>query len=157
MSEIAQGNPTVEKLKERFAEAILDIRSFRDELTVIVDREKIVEICSFLKEDEDLSYNLLSDLCGADYLPREPRFEVIYNLISMKNKVRLRLKVLVPGNEPTVQSVTSVWGTANWHERETYDMYGIVFKEHPDLRRIYMPEDYIDFPLRKDFPLMGRD
>jgi len=145
----------VEKLKTKFADVILDITEFRNETTVTVRKEKIVEVCSFLKSDEELSFDYLSDLCGVDKLEEKDRFEIVYHLYSLKNKTRLRLKVKVDESDLKVPTVTSVWSTANWHERETYDMYGIQFEGHPDLRRIYMPEEFEYFPLRKDFPLMG--
>jgi len=90
---------------------------------------------------------------GADYLPRVPRFECIYNLLSLENRLRFTLKVLVSEEQPRVPSVVGVWPTANWHERETYDFYGITFTGHPDLTRILLPEDWVGWPLRKDSPL----
>jgi NADH-quinone oxidoreductase subunit C len=149
-------NQTVqEKLKARFGNAIEAIHEFRDELTVVVQKDRIVDICSFLKSDPNLSYDFLSDLCGIDMYTPEKRFGVVYNVLSLKNKHRFRIKTFTEEENPRVLSVTSVWGTANCHERETFDMFGIVFEGHPDLRRVYMPEDFEYFPLRKDFPLMG--
>jgi NADH-quinone oxidoreductase subunit C len=145
----------VEKLKTRFGDAILESGEFRDELTVSVAKEKIVEVCQFLKNDPELAYNLLADLCGIDMARSELRFGVIYNLYSLATKHRIRLKTFVSEEDPAVPTVTGVWKTANWHEREAYDMFGIVFVGHPDLRRIYMPDEFEHFPLRKDFPLMG--
>jgi NADH-quinone oxidoreductase subunit C len=152
MATVAQA---VEKLKVNFADAILDIVEFRGETTVVVSKERIVQVCNFLKTDSDLVFDLLSDLCGVDQFQRKDRFEVVYNLYSIKNKIRLRLKVRVDEKDLHVPTVTSVWSTANWHERETFDMYGLIFDGHPDLRRMYMPEEYEYHPLRKDFPLMG--
>lgn len=126
----------VERLREQFPETFFEVRRFRDEVTVYVAREQIVEVCNFLKTDEELRFNYLSDLTGNDWPERDPRFEVIYHLHSMKHFGRLRLKCRVPEDEMTCPSVTSVWGTANWHERETFDMFGVVFEGHPDLRRI---------------------
>ncbi len=145
----------LEKLKERFGDAILETNEFRDELTVVVPKERIVEVCRFLKEDEELCFDLLADLCGIDMYTPVKRFGVIYNLYSLKNKHRIRLKVFTEEDDPKVPTVSSVWGTADWHEREAYDMFGIIFEGHPDLRRIYMPEEFEYYPLRKDFPLMG--
>jgi NADH-quinone oxidoreductase subunit C len=142
----------LEKLKERFPESILEVGEFRDELTIIVKKEGIVPICQFLRDDPKLSYNFLSDLCGVDYLERKPRFDVVYNLYSIEKNHRVRLKVRVDEGE-IVPSVTSVWSGANWHEREVFDMFGIRFDGHPDLRRILMPDDWEGHPLRKDFPL----
>ena len=148
-------NRVVEKLKARFSEAKFEPSEFRRELTLIVPREIIVAVCRFLKEDEELQFDLLADLCGIDMNTPVERFGVIYNLYSLKNKQRIRLKTFVEEEDPKLPTVTSIWGTANWHERETFDMFGIIFEGHPDLRRVYMPEEFEHFPLRKDFPLMG--
>lgn len=145
------------KLKERFGEAVQEISEAHGEVTVVVSRERIVEICRFLKTDPDLRYDLLMDMAGVDYLGREPRFDVVYHLYSVPHNSRLRLKVRVSESDPVVPSVTGVWSTANWHEREAFDMVGIRFADHPDLRRIYMPDDYPGHPLRKDFPALGPD
>lgn len=146
-----------EKLRERFADAVLEVSDAHGEVTVVVDRERFAEICRVLKNDADLRYDLLMDIAGVDYLGRVPRFEVVYHLYSVPHNSRLRLKVRVPENDPLVPSVASVWRTANWHEREAFDMVGIQFADHPDLRRIYMPDDYPGHPLRKDFPALGPD
>jgi NADH-quinone oxidoreductase subunit C len=145
----------IEKLKARFGEQNLQVSEFRNELTIVVPKDRIVEICRFLKEDAELKFDLLADLCGIDMNTPEKRFGVIYNLYSLTNKFRLRLKTFTDEEDPKVPTVTGVWGTANWHERETFDMFGIVFVGHPDLRRVYMPEEFEHHPLRKDFPLMG--
>ena len=144
-----------EKLQAQFHDNIVSMNEFREELTVVVSRKHIVEICTFLRDDEELRFDSLRDVCGTDYYRPEERFEVIYNLYSLKNKFRLRLKVRVNENDPVVPTVTGVWPTANWEERETYDMFGIRFDGHPDLRRIYLPEEFEFYPLRKEFPLMG--
>jgi len=140
------------KLKEKFPESILEIAEFRGELTIVVKKEDMVTLCTFLRDDPDLSFNFLSDLCGVDYLGRKPRFDVVYHLYSLDKNHRLRLKVKVEEGE-SVPSVTCVWNTANWHEREVFDLLGIEFDGHPDLRRIVLPEDWDGHPLRKDFPL----
>jgi len=145
----------LEKLKSRFADALLEVNEFRDEVTAVVPKERIVEICRFLKEDPHLQFNFLADVCGIDMYTPTKRFGVIYNLYSMKNRNRIRLKVFTEEEDPKVPTMTGVYGTANWHERETFDMFGIIFEGHPDLRRVYMPEDFEHYPLRKDFPLMG--
>ena len=145
----------LEKLKTRFADVVLEANEFRDELTVVVPRERIVDMCRFLKEDPQLQFDLLADVCGIDMYTPAKRFGVIYNLYSMKNRHRIRLKVFTEEEDPKVPTMTGVYGTANWHERETFDMFGIIFEGHPDLRRVYMPEDFEHYPLRKDFPLMG--
>ena len=126
------------------------------EVTVVVPREKIAEICSFLKSAPALEFNFLADLCGADRGPEEePRFEVNYHLFSTTKHHRLRLKVLLNDDDTHVPTVTGVWRTANWHERETFDLLGVIFDGHPDLRRILLPDDWEGHALRKDFPLRG--
>ncbi|MBM4159885.1 MAG: NADH-quinone oxidoreductase subunit C [Ignavibacteria bacterium] len=145
----------VEKLKARFGEKTVEFHEFRGELTVVVPKETIVDVCQLLKEDAELQFDLLADLCGIDMYTPAKRFGVIYNLYSLKNKHRIRIKTFVEEEDTRLASVTKVWGTADWHERETYDMFGIVFEGHPDLRRVYMPEEFEYHPLRKDFPLMG--
>jgi NADH-quinone oxidoreductase subunit C len=145
----------LEKLKSRFEGAVLEANEFRDELTVVVPKERIVDICRFLKEDPQLQFDFLADICGIDMYTPSKRFGVIYNLYSLKNRNRIRLKVFTEEEDPKVPSVSGVFGTANWHERETFDMFGIIFEGHPDLRRVYMPDEFEHHPLRKDFPLMG--
>ncbi|MBI3004992.1 MAG: NADH-quinone oxidoreductase subunit C [Ignavibacteriales bacterium] len=144
-----------EKLKARFSAVPLEISEFRDELTVVVPKENIVDVSRFLKNDPELSFDLLADLCGIDMYTPTKRFGVIYNLYSLSKKCRIRLKTFTEEDNPKVPTVTSVWSTANWHEREAFDMFGIVFEGHPDLRRMYMPDEFEYYPLRKDFPLMG--
>jgi NADH-quinone oxidoreductase subunit C len=143
------------KCNERFPQSILNVNEYRGELTLLVHKPDILEVCRLLSDDRDLQFDSLRDICGVDYYRPDDRFEVVYNIYSIPNNFRLRLKVRVDESDLHVPSVTGVWLTANWHERETYDMYGIVFDGHPDLRRIYMPEDFEYYPLRKDFPLMG--
>ncbi len=131
------------------------IRAF-DELTLVVPREQIAEICSYLKTAAGFEFNMLADLCGVDRGPEEePRFEVNYHLFSTTLHHRVRLKVLLNEADPHVSTVTGVWRTANWHERETFDMFGVVFDNHPDLRRILLPDEWEGHALRKDFPLRG--
>ncbi len=148
---------TVEKLKGQLPEAVLDVKEFRGEATITVRAEDLIEVCRFLRDDPALRYDLLIHVTGVDYsaMGWQPRFQAVYNLFSLSHRRRLRLKVPLAGNRPTVPSVTSVWPGANWHERETYDLMGIVFEGHPDLRRILMPDDWIGHPLRKDYPLGG--
>ncbi len=145
----------IERLKEQFPQSIETTNEFRNDLTVQVKKTDIVRVCTFLRDDSELSFDMVIDLCGVDMYRPEGRFEVIYNLYSLKNKKYVRLKVLVDEETPVVDTVSTVWSGANWHERETYDMFGITFAGHPDLRRMYMPEEYEYFPLRKDFPTMG--
>lgn len=145
----------VQKLKGEFPASIQGTDGFRDDLTVQVKREDIVKVCRFLKDDYELSFDMLIDLLGVDMYRPEGRFEVVYILYSLKNKKYLRLKVLVDEEDPVVDTLGTVWSGASWHERETYDMFGIKFAGHPDLRRMYMPDEFEYFPLRKDFPTMG--
>jgi NADH-quinone oxidoreductase subunit C len=155
MSDMAENNRAVIKLKEKFASSILDIATFRGEVTITVDKNSIVSICKFLKED--LKYNLLTDVTAVDYLGTEPRFMMVYNLYSIPNKDRLRIKAPVTESDCSIETVTGVWTTANWLEREVYDLMGVNFNNHPDLRRILMTDDWVGHPLRKDYPLQGPD
>lgn len=126
------------------------------ETTIVVPREHIVAACAWLKTAPGLEFNFLADLCGFDRGPEEePRFEVNYHLFSTTRHHRVRLKVIVKEDDAIVPTVTGVWRTANWHERETYDLFGVVFDGHPDLRRILLPDDWQGHALRKDFPLRG--
>ncbi|HEV8538905.1 MAG TPA: NADH-quinone oxidoreductase subunit C [Bacteroidota bacterium] len=145
----------LEKLNVRFSEVIESVNEFRGEMTIVVKKSKIKDVCLFLRDDADLKFDSLRDVCGADYYRPDDRYEVIYNLYSISNRFRLRLKVRVDESDLRVDSVVPVWSTADWEERETYDMFGIIFNGHPDLRRIYLPEEFEYHPLRKDFPLMG--
>ncbi len=145
---------TVEALKTRFNESLLGEKEFRGETTLTFKRDAIVEICSFSKQE--LAFDYLCDITSTDNFGEDPRFEVVYELYSMQTGQHLRLKCQVPEEECSIGSVTSVWKTANWHEREIYDMMGIRFNGHPDLRRILMWEGYPFYPLRKDFPLEGK-
>jgi len=163
-------------LRAMFGDAIVSIDGVNGQFSAEVKKERIVDVCKFLKEE--LGFNYLSDLCGADMLdfedasarkaylaiehehrpepvPNEERYLVVYQLTSLKNKERVRLRVKVSGDNPICPSITSVFKSANWYEREAFDMFGITFEGHPDMRRIYMPEEYEYYPLRKDFPLMG--
>ena len=144
-----------QKLKEKFPSTEFEVSDYRDELTIKFDKKNIVEVCSFLKSESELEFSWCSDVTAVDWATRKNRFTVIYNIFSMKHNFRLRLKCDVDESDCSVNSVSSVWKAANWQERETYDMYGIKFNNHPDLRRMYMPEEFEYYPLRKDFPLMG--
>jgi len=144
----------VEKLKAKDESWLTDVVEGHGEVTLTVAREAIVHACSFLKAEH--GFDMLADLCGCDRGPEEePRFEVNYHLFSTTHYNRLRLKVLLSEDDPHVDTVTTLWQTANWHERETYDLVGIVFDGHPDLRRILLPSDFDGHALRKDYPLRG--
>jgi NADH-quinone oxidoreductase subunit C len=154
--EVAEINLAVKKLKEKFQNSILEISTFRGEVTVLVSRGEIFEIGKFLHSDPDLQYHLLTDLCGLDLFPKVPRFEVVYHLCSINHNQRLRLRAKVGDNE-FISSVESIWKVANWYEREVYDLFGISFENHPDLRRILLWDGFEGHPLRKDYPVEGPD
>ncbi len=140
-------------LKERLGGDMTETPAFRGESGVSLPRERILEACRLLKTEG--GYDMLTDLSGVDNADTTPRFEVHYLLYSLADRCRLRLVVGVPEEDPVVDSVSGIWATANWHEREAYDMFGLRFKGHPDLRRILMWEGYPHHPLRKDFPVAG--
>jgi NADH dehydrogenase I D subunit len=144
------------KIKKQFPDAVIDTHSFRGEETVVVKNDAILPISQFLASDSALSFDFLTDICGVDYPNREKRFEVVYHLYSMKRKTRLRLKTAV-GEGESLSTVESVWKAASWFEREAYDMLGLTFEGHHDLRRLLTWEGYEGHPLRKDFPVKGED
>ncbi len=141
-------------MKNKDAVWVADVKEAHGEVTVTTPREHIVDVCQFLRDEH--GFDMLADLCGADNGPEEdPRFEVNYHLFSTIHFKRLRLKVLLSEDDAHVESVTTVWRTADWHERETYDLMGVKFDGHPDLRRILLPSDFDGHALRKDYPLRG--
>jgi len=145
-----------EKIKEKFPDQVVDVAEFRDQVSVIVKRDQIVAMLRYLHDDPLLSFDHLQDLTAVDYLnKKDVRFEVVYNLYSIRFRHNIRIRAQVPDNDPKISSVVPIWAGANWHERECFDMFGIVFSGHPDLRRILMPEDWEGYPLRKDYPLKG--
>jgi NADH/F420H2 dehydrogenase subunit C len=145
----------VERIQQAFPEAVLRVSSFRGETTLHLRAEDLLPVCRFLHGDPESAFDYLVDLCGADDHPGEPRFQVVYHLASLKTKLRLRLKIFLPGESPRASSVVPVWKGADWLEREAYDMYGITFEGHPDLRRILLTPEWEGYPLRKDYPLRG--
>jgi NADH-quinone oxidoreductase subunit C len=147
---------TLKKLAEKFPNSILETHSHRGDDTAIVKKDDIVAICMFLRDDETLRYNFMMDLTAVDYLGREPRFEVVYHLYSLQHNQRVRLKAGVDEADCTIDSIVPVWISADWFEREVFDMYGITFKGHPELRRILLYEGFEGHPLRKDYPLKKR-
>ncbi|HVS80300.1 MAG TPA: NADH-quinone oxidoreductase subunit C [Pyrinomonadaceae bacterium] len=148
----ASAHPLVKKLRARFDGAVIEATEFLGQLAIRIDRSRIVEICNALKNDAETPFNYLSDLTCAHYPDhKEAPFEVVYNLYSIPANERVRLKVAVNGEG--VDSVTSVWPSADWPEREVYDLFGVVFRNHPDLRRILLPPDWEGHPLRKDYAL----
>jgi NADH-quinone oxidoreductase subunit C len=148
-------NVVVERLRAWSPNAISEVIEFRGETTIVVPRNVLRDVAERCRADKELQFNLLSDATCLDRHPLEPRFEVIYHLVSIPRRDRLRLKVRLSSDDPVVDSVVPVWPGANWLEREVFDLFGIRFNEHPDLRRILMPEDWEGYPLRKDYPVEG--
>jgi NADH-quinone oxidoreductase subunit C len=167
--------PLLKKLHEQFSSSIESINDFRDEITIIIKKEFLISVCTFLRDDKEFVFDSLRDVTAVDYFgflqnptPQDhdilvsekiqqhfdTRFQIVYNLYSIKNNFRVRLKVKLNEDE-TIPTVSTVWKSANWAEREVYDMFGIKFDGHPDMRRIYLPEEFEFHPLRKEFPLMG--
>jgi NADH-quinone oxidoreductase subunit C len=151
-------NATAAFVRERFPEDVLDITEHRGEITVLLRPEAIVRVCEALRDAPHLRYDFMADLSAVDWLEREPRFDVVYHLASLQTRAVVRLKVRVGEEDedmPEVLSISSVWPTANWYEREVYDLFGITFAGHPNLKRIMMPSDWMGHPLRKDYPVTG--
>jgi NADH-quinone oxidoreductase subunit C len=143
------------KMKAKFGDIISEPTEFRGEISVkLADAEKITEVCTYAKND--LDFNYLVDISSLDNYGDDRRWTIVYHLRGMRNGCEIRLRTEVSEEKSKLPSIVSVWATANWHEREIYDMMGIHFREHPDLRRILMWEGYPYFPLRKDFPLAGK-
>jgi NADH-quinone oxidoreductase subunit C len=147
--------PAVARLTAWKNDAVQYAKFDRNELSIHVERGSIREVCALLKSDASTKFNFLSDITCVDLYPSEPRFEVCYNLLSHSRKERVRLKVKLAGDDATVESITSVWPAANFFEREIFDLFGIRFEGHPNLRRILMPDDWEGYPLRKDYPVEG--
>jgi NADH-quinone oxidoreductase subunit C len=148
-------NPVVHKLRAWDRGAVAEVIEFRGETTVVVPRQHLLRTAEYLAMEPSLGFSFLSDITTVDQFPLEPRFEINYHLVSLERKDRIRLKVKLAGNDPVVHSVIPVWPGANWHERENFDLFGIQFEGHPDLRRILMPDDWEGHPLRKDYPVEG--
>ena len=146
-------DPIAHALETRWPDAITDGHSEHGERTLFIAPARIVDACRFLKEEQ--GFIRLSAITAVDWHPADPRFEVVYLLHSLDKNARVRLKCWVSGREPEIDSVTGVWRSANWYEREVFDMFGIAFRNHPDLRRILMPTDWAGHPLRKDYPVHG--
>jgi NADH-quinone oxidoreductase subunit C len=152
----------LESVREVLGDAVRDAHDYRGDATILVDREHIAEVLTTLRDHEDLRFNFLIDLTAVDYLGRDPRFEVVYHLASIETELRgsepsrvrrrLRVKTAVPESPCEAPSVVEVWPAANWMEREVWDLYGIRFTGHPDLRRILLYEQFKGHPLRKDYP-----
>ena len=153
LSETLRQNAIATAVEAFDADSITSGKLDRGELTLEIAPGKIVSICGFLKYDQ--KFVRLSSVTAVDRYPLEPRFEVVYHLHSIEQKQRVRLKCRLESGEPAIESVTSVWRGANWYEREVFDLFGIQFLNHPDLRRIMMPDDWEGHPLRKDYPVTG--
>ncbi len=144
----------LQRLREQFGPALLEVKIWRNETTILLAPSDLPRVCRFLRDDPGLAFDLLLDVTGVDRLrlpESSPRFEVVYHVYSLQHRRRLRLKVRVEDGQ-ALPTVTGIWPTANWHEREVYDLFGVPFDGHPDLRRILMPEDWEGHPLRKDYP-----
>ena len=149
---------TVAFLRERVADAVLDATEYRGEMTVTVHPERIAEVCRALRDEPRLAYNYIADITAVDWLERDPRYDVVYHLLSLATYGVVRLKAQVGDEDtpdPELPTVTTVWPGADWFEREIYDLFGLRFAGHPNQTRILMPEDWVGHPLRKDYPLTG--
>lgn len=153
LPETLRDRPVAGALDKFDADAIVTGKFAGGELTLEIAAAKITSVCGFLKYDQQ--FVRLSSVTAVDRYPMEPRFEVVYHLHSIERNERLRLKCRIAGSDPEIESVTSVWRSANWYEREVFDLFGIRFAGHPDLRRIMMPDDWEGHPLRKDYPVTG--
>jgi NADH-quinone oxidoreductase subunit C len=143
----------LDRLLEKFPDAVLSTNTFRGDDTAIIKRERSLDVLRFLAEDGECLMNLARTLTATDWLGRDgDRFEVVYQLYSISKKHGVRIKVPVPEEDPTVDSCVPIWPAMNWAEREAWDMYGIKFRGHPDLRRMFMYEEFVGHPLRKDYP-----
>jgi len=150
-----QTHPAIAKLLAWNPAAVEGAKFDRDEMTIYIERSVIREACVLLRDDSDCPFNFLADVTCVDWFPSEPRFEIVYHLLSIPKKERVRLKVRLGSSGPALDSVTSVWPAANYFEREIFDLFGVRFTGHPYLRRLLMPEDWEGHPLRKDYPVEG--
>ena len=147
----------IQYLTETFGGLIIESHAFRGDETVVMRGEGLLEVIRFLKEDRKLDFNFLTDITAVDYLEKkQPRFEVVYHLYSLRANRRMRVKVPVEEDQPEVDSLTLLWKGANWLEREVWDMFGIRFRGHPDMKRILLYEEFRGYPLRKDYPVNQR-
>ena len=158
MTQLANANASVvvERLKAWNAQAVAQVIEYRGETTIVVPRELLRAAAQQCRDNPELAFNMLSDVTCVDRFPIEPRFELNYQLVSLDRRARVRLRTSVSTEQPIVDSMVPVWGGANWLEREVFDLFGIQFNGHPDLRRILLPEEFEGFPLRRDFPVEGK-
>jgi NADH-quinone oxidoreductase subunit C len=152
----AVANVVVERLKAWNPQAVAQVVEYRGETTIVVPRDLLRRTAQQCRDNPDLKFNLLSDATCVDRFPIEPRFELNYQLGSMERLDRVRLRTSVSAQQPVVESLVPVWGGANWLEREIFDLFGIRFEGHPDLRRILLPDEFEGSPLRRDFPVEGK-
>jgi NADH-quinone oxidoreductase subunit C len=152
---VAERSLAVDRLRSWSANAIEEVIEFRGETTIVVPRKVLRTVAERCREDENLQFNLLTDATCLDRFPMEPRFELSYHLVSIPRRDKLRIRVRLSGDDPVVDSLVPVWPGANWLEREIFDLFGIKFNGHPDLRRILLPDDWEGYPLRKDYPVEG--
>ena len=144
---------TIDGLSETFTDKLIEVYQSTGDTFVRIESDALVDVCNYLKDEHHFVF--LTDIAGTDRYTSDERFEVIYNLVCLKYQTRLMLKVRCEEKSPELMTVSTVWQGANWMEREVFDMFGVRFKGHPDLRRIFLPEDFDYFPLRKEFPLLG--
>jgi len=156
MEEIREECPVLAMLKDRFGEKIVSVHSFRGDSTAVIEKDVLLDVMKMLRDDPGLSFEFVMDVTAVDFLGETPRFEVVYHLFSFSKNRRVRIKVKVSEEDPEIPTITPLWRGANWFEREVFDMYGIRFTGHPDLRRILMYEEFEGHPLRKDYPIEGR-
>jgi NADH-quinone oxidoreductase subunit C len=149
-------HPIAQRIQAQIPNHFIQAREALGELTIWIRREGVMEVCRFLRDDPELDFDHITDICSVDYPEDEERFEVIYHFYSVRKRHRIRLKARVPEEDCTIDSITGLWQGANFLEREVYDMMGICFNHHPDLRRILLTDDFDGFPLRKDFPTEGK-
>jgi len=145
----------IEKIKERLGASLIESPEFRGDLSLLVKKESLKDAALLLRDDEELKFDFCKDVTAIDWAKRKDRFTVVYVVYSYKNQIEVKLKTNLDESDLNCETLSSVWKSANWYERETFDMYGINFLHHPDLRRVYMPEEFEYYPLRKDFPLLG--
>ena len=146
----------IEKIKNRHASAVLSTKVEFGEGTVSIKKGSLLDVCRFLHDDPELYFDFITDICSVDFIGHEERFEVVYHFYSVRHNHRIRIKARAPENDAVIDSLCPIWKGANWLEREVYDLMGISFIGHPDMRRILMPEDFAGHPLRKDYPIEGR-
>ena len=147
---------TLNRLIEKFPNSILETHSYREDDTAVVKKEDIIRVLTFLRDNPALLYNFMMDLTAVDYMGRDLRFEVVYHLYSLHYNRRIRIKAKISETNCSIDSVTSLWKSADWFEREVYDLYGIHFNGHPELKRILLYEGFEGHPLRKDYPIRKR-